>query len=254
MVKLPLEIILVKDRKYSSSSLRERLIIELGWKEECVWCGIGSEYNGKPLTLQLDHINGNHFDNRLENSRILCPSCHTQTKTWGMKNNNKIDDGDVIGIPPWFFEIREFKKSTKKHLCDICKVGKTSRKSSGIDGYRCKECYLKSRIKLPSKNITKKKKEKEKEKGKFDGFVDIPPGFFSTITKNPCDICKINPTLHKSKAFNGYRCKECSLKSQRKVKDRPSKEELIKLLETTSFVKAGKMYGVSDNAVRKWIK
>lgn len=49
-------------------------------------CGIGNEWNGKPLTLQLDHINGDHSDNRLENLRILCPNCHSQTSTWGMKS------------------------------------------------------------------------------------------------------------------------------------------------------------------------
>jgi 5-methylcytosine-specific restriction endonuclease McrA len=38
--------------------------------------------------LQLDHKNGNPKDNRLENLRLLCPNCHTQTETWGYKSRH----------------------------------------------------------------------------------------------------------------------------------------------------------------------
>jgi len=52
---------------------------------ECSECGI-KEWNGKSISLQLDHINGNNKDNRLENVRWLCPNCHSQTDTWGTGN------------------------------------------------------------------------------------------------------------------------------------------------------------------------
>lgn len=51
----------------------------------CSECGCGDEWNGKMLTLQLDHIDGNSDNNSLSNVRLLCPNCHTQTDTYGMK-------------------------------------------------------------------------------------------------------------------------------------------------------------------------
>lgn len=53
-------------------------LIREGLKEnKCEICGLINEWNGKPLVLQLHHINGNHTDNRLENLQILCPNCHS---------------------------------------------------------------------------------------------------------------------------------------------------------------------------------
>lgn len=54
--------------------------------ERCEYCGIGTEWNGKPLTLQMDHIDGNSDNNTLSNLQILCPNCHTQTHTWCGRN------------------------------------------------------------------------------------------------------------------------------------------------------------------------
>lgn len=51
----------------------------------CEICGI-SDWQGKPIVLQLDHIDGNADNNHEDNLRLLCPNCHTQTDTFGAKN------------------------------------------------------------------------------------------------------------------------------------------------------------------------
>jgi Zn finger protein HypA/HybF involved in hydrogenase expression len=83
--KRPIEEYLIENSVVQSFKLKGRLIAE-GLKEhKCECCGI-TEWNGKPAPIELDHINGNHHDNRLENLRILCPNCHAQTDTYRGKN------------------------------------------------------------------------------------------------------------------------------------------------------------------------
>ena len=87
--QIPLNEILVENRNYKSSDLKKRLIKEGLKEDKCEICGCFNEWNGKPLTLQLDHINGNHSDNRLENLRVVCPNCHSQTETFSNKRAKK---------------------------------------------------------------------------------------------------------------------------------------------------------------------
>lgn len=79
----PFEEILVKNSPYlgGSNYLKKRLVKAGLLEYKCKICDIKS-WNDKPISLHLDHINGDSSDNRLENLRILCPNCHSQTETY----------------------------------------------------------------------------------------------------------------------------------------------------------------------------
>lgn len=70
-------------RTSGRSKIVKKFVLDNGLLDNvCSWCGQGPEWQGKPLTLELDHIDENHENNDLSNLRILCPNCHTQTPTY----------------------------------------------------------------------------------------------------------------------------------------------------------------------------
>ena len=130
--KYELEEILVENSSYPSNKLKERLINAGILNNVCTECGISNIWNNKPLILQLDHINGNHYDNRIDNLRLLCPNCHSQTST--------------------FSRIKNINASIKLCIECGCEISKTS--------VRCKKCSAKKNNKVkvnwPSKDIIEK--------------------------------------------------------------------------------------------------
>lgn len=84
-----LDSVLIENSNYNRGSLKKRLIKCNLLENKCKECGIGPEWNKKILSLQLDHINGVPNDNRIENLRILCPNCHSQTNNFAGKKRKK---------------------------------------------------------------------------------------------------------------------------------------------------------------------
>lgn len=157
---------LVLGSTISSSDLKRKLYAAGLKKEVCEECNQLPEWNGKKLVLQLDHVNGNNRDNRIENVKILCPNCHTQTATFG---------------------------------------------------------------KGMSKLTRMRDKEEEKAQSKQMVLVD--------------------------RSKNGGRTSK-EMQSQllsRKV-ERPSYDKLVEMVKELGYCEVGRIHGVSDNAIRKWIR
>lgn len=119
----PLKNILVQNSHYRGY-LRIRLLREGLLRNECSVCLCPPTWQGKPLTLQLDHINGINTDNRIENLRIICPNCHSQTSTFGTKN------------------IKRYGKPLHKNFCEFCKV------EVYPGNIRCHPCAARATVKI----------------------------------------------------------------------------------------------------------
>ena len=137
---IPLELILQNNTNYKSHSLKLRLF-ESGLKErKCEVCGIKTWQN-KPITLELHHINGDHYDNRLENLQILCPNCHSQTGNFRGKGSARKE------VPKLMKPVKENK------ICPICNKEFVPQKYKNI--FCSRECYNKSLLNITTSSIAK---------------------------------------------------------------------------------------------------
>jgi HNH endonuclease len=162
---IPLERALVEHSTYNRGSLKKRLFASGLKDRKCELCGQAEEWRGRPMSLILDHINGVHDDNRLENLQIVCPNCAATLATHCARNQ-------------------------PQQICPTC--GAAFRRRSGGQQYCSLRCW------------------------------------------------------HESEARK-------RIKPRRKA-ERPSHEQLLADLSEMSWVAVGAKYGVSDNAVRKWVR
>jgi 5-methylcytosine-specific restriction endonuclease McrA len=119
----PLDSILIEHSTYTNNPNLKRRLVRAGLLEKkCAVCGI-ENWCGKPISLQLDHANGIHNDNRSENIRLLCPNCHSQTPTFCRR-----------------------KRKSPKLVCPVCGDSKSK------VGRQCATCAAKAleKIEWPS--------------------------------------------------------------------------------------------------------
>jgi len=167
---LNLDDILNKDSFVSRKVIKNKLYKEGIKNKICEICGQDENwFNDSKIVHILDHINGDAYDNRLENLRIVCPNCNSTLET-------------------------------------NCGSNKTKR--------------------LYDKELDEYKNEKTHKKC-----------FCGKIISKDSKLCKI-----------------CSSIKQRKVKNRPSYEELMKLVKENGNTGTGKLFGVSEAVIRKWLK
>jgi len=91
--------VLIENSEFDTAYAK-KMILKLGYKDwRCESCNI-IDWLGKEIVLELDHVNGNSNDHRLENLRLLCPNCHSQTSTWRGRNKNtgkiKVSDEELL--------------------------------------------------------------------------------------------------------------------------------------------------------------
>ena len=96
---VPNEIMFAENSTYANEVIKQRIVAGNLLEYKCSKCSIDNWQN-ETIVLDLDHINGNNRDNRLENLRYLCPNCHSQTDTYKGRNKNigkqKITDEELL--------------------------------------------------------------------------------------------------------------------------------------------------------------
>lgn len=127
---------------YKTSDLKKRLIEE-GLKENrCEKCGI-NEWNGEELCLELHHIDGNHYNNNLENLQILCPNCHSQTKYFRgrkkiVEKNEKLTE--IMNVNDTITEINSIIKNNIKPRIKDNRKSNSKKKETEQPKKYCKNC------------------------------------------------------------------------------------------------------------------
>ena len=112
--------LLCENSKHARNILRSYILRNKLLPYTCAICGI-TEWQGKTLSLELDHINGINNDNRIENLRFLCPNCHSQTTTYGAKNKQKVESKYELSdelknlIISSYIELKNQKKVADKY-------------------------------------------------------------------------------------------------------------------------------------------
>lgn len=97
--KIKKDKIFIEHSVVGTGYVKKLMMLAPEYEHKCKICG-NTEWLGKPIALELDHVNGDHYDNRKDNLRFICPNCHALTDTWKGRNkkgvNQKVTDEELI--------------------------------------------------------------------------------------------------------------------------------------------------------------
>lgn len=245
------------------TNLKQRLKDELGWKHECSGCNkstyTNNWYTNIPIPIQIDHINGKHTDNRIENLRFLCPNCHALTDTYTGKNTRKAIENkknselkikkkkrNVVIL------IKKPEEELIKKFCLECS------KEINNESEKCVDCVKNKIIEQPTLEQFKEDVEKFNKLElsiKYNVTISCINKWLKKINEKPKEESVKNHCLDCNKEIKKKceRCLEC-YKIASRIVERPTIDQLKEDVEKLGYLQTGKKYGVSDNAVRKWLK
>ena len=213
-----------KNSNYQSGRVRKIIVRHNLIEYKCSSCN-RSKWQGKQLSLELHHINGNNRDHRLENLEFLCPNCHSITENWRGKQNTgkeKVSDEKLIDLIPECGSIRQ-----------VClEAGISGR---GGNHPRIRRLIKENNVRLDVKKI------------QANGRVNYEKE--ENNNTNRCLDCDTKIS------WGANRCKSCEMKHRNNTKiDWPKTEWIEEMVEKYSYLALSRRLGVSDNGIRKRIR
>jgi len=238
----PSDVLSRKDGSREHAYALRRALIESGVEYVCACCGL-SEWMGNEITLQVDHIDGDPFNNIKGNLRFLCPNCHSQTSNYGVKNfkNRALVHKGRRKRESWIdMYTDDILRLIVKNSSSIGEVlDKLGRKNSPRNQAAVRR-YVREQGLIIADRLSERKR-------KIVSCIMCSNAFPYKTGQKYCSV-----ECYRSDLKSEKRRRAASV-AQRKV-PRPILDEVKKFVDKNGYCAAGRKYGVSDNAIRKWLK
>lgn len=124
MRSLSNEQVFCKDSAVSNDVVKLRMTSDLNIHYACSGCGI-DKWKDQPITLELDHIDGDNTNNTVQNLRLLCPNCHSLTDTFRGRNKRQLGRSRSTGVKICACGSIIHPTSEKCRPCLLKEIGKT---------------------------------------------------------------------------------------------------------------------------------